>query len=145
MNIKTKMLLRLCALPLLLWSCTDTLQISDKRIATQHEDFSLQEAKEFFNENTMQLAVTSRSMQDDGAIRLSAGEFTPDWDNSVASAKNDLMCYDVPIDCEHTYKAVWLSTETGTPTLEAVDVYQKLVLVKNRYTCKSTFISCINE
>ena len=51
----------------------------------------------------MQLAVTSRSMQNDGAIRLSAGEFTPDWDNSVASAKNDLMCYDVPIDCDiHT-------------------------------------------
>lgn len=84
----------------------------------------------------MQLAVTSRSMQDDGKIRLSAGEFTPDWDNSVASAKNDLMCYDVPIDCEHTYNAVWLSTETGTPTLEAVDVYQKLVLVKNRVTGK---------
>ena len=102
----------------------------------EHENFTLQEARKFFNENTMQLAVTSRSMQDDGAIRLSAGEFTPDWDNSVASAKNDLMCYDVPIDCEHTYNAVWLSTETGTPTLEAVDVYQKLVLVKNRVTGK---------
>ena len=102
----------------------------------EHENFTLQEARKFFNENTMQLAVTSRSMQDDGKIRLSAGEFTPDWDKSLASAKNDLMCYDVPIDCEHTYKAVWLSTETENPTLEAVNVYQKLVLVKNRVTGK---------
>lgn len=53
----------------------------------EHENFTLQEARKFFNENTMQLAVTSRSMQDDGKIRLSAGEFTPDWDNSVASVR----------------------------------------------------------
>ena len=103
MNLKTKMLLLLCVLPLVLWSCTDTLWFTGRNMEVEHENFTLQEARKFFNENTMQLAVTSRSMLDDGKIRLSAGEFTPDWDNSVASAKNDLMCYDVPIDCEHTF------------------------------------------
>ena len=137
MRIKPrKILLLLCVLPLVLWNCTDTFWFTEGNMEVEHENFTLQEAREFFNESTMQLAVVSRSMQENGKTRLSAGEFTPDWDNSVASAKNDLMCYDVPIDCEHTYKAVWLSTETGTPTLEAVDVYQKLVLVKNRVTGK---------
>ena len=89
MNLKTKMFLRLCALPLLLWNCTDTLQISDNRLATQHEGFTLQEAKDYFKENTMQMAAVSRTVQDDGIIRLSAGEFAPDWDKAIASAKND--------------------------------------------------------
>ena len=128
------MFLRLCALPLLLWNCTDTLQISDNRLATQHEGFTLQEAKDYFKENTMQMAAVSRTVQDDGIIRLSAGEFAPDWDKAIASAKNDLMCYDVPIDCEHTYKAVMLSKENKTLTLDAVNVYQKLIIVKSRTT-----------
>lgn len=134
MKIRTKLLLLLCACPLVLWNCTDILWLSEEYVSVEHKNFTLHEAKEFFNENTMQLAVTSRSMQDDGAIRLSAGEFTPDWDKAVASAKNGLMCYDVPIDCEHTYKAVMLSKENKTLTLDAVDVYQKLIIVKSRTT-----------
>ena len=134
MKIRTKLLLLLCACPLVLWNCTDILWLSEEYVSVEHKNFTLHEAKEFFNENTMQLAVTSRSMQDDGAIRLSAGEFTPDWDKAVASAKNGLMCYDMPIDCEHTYKAVMLSKENKTLTLDAVDVYQKLIVVKSRTT-----------
>lgn len=135
MRIKPrKILLLLCVLPLVLWNCTDTFWFTEGNMEVEHENFTLQEAREFFNESTMQLAVVSRSMQENGKTRLSAGEFTPDWDNSVASAKNDLMCYDVPIDCEHTYKAAMLTKESKAPTLDAVDVYQKLVVVKSRTT-----------
>ena len=136
MKIKVRMLLFSMCLSLVLWNCTDTFWFTEGNIEVEHENFTLQEAREFFNESTMRLAIVSRSMQDDGKTRLSAGEFTPDWNNSVASAKNDLMCYDVPIDCEHTYKAVMLTKESTTATLDAVDVYQKLVIVKSRTTGK---------
>lgn len=115
MKIKVRMLLFSMCLALVLWNCTDTFWFTEGNIEVEHENFTLQEAREFFNESTMRLAVVSRSMQDGGKTRLSAGEFTPDWNNSVASAKNDLMCYDVPIDCEHTYKAVMLTKESTTP------------------------------
>ena len=83
----------------MMWNCSDALWFTEGHMSVQHEGFTLDEAREFFYENTIQLAVAPRSLQDDGKIRLSAGEFTPDWGNAVASAKKDLMCYDVPIDC----------------------------------------------
>ena len=124
MKNRTSIFLLLSVLSLVLWNCTDTFLFTEGNREVEHKNFTLQEAREFFNESTMRLAIVSRSMQDDRKTRLSAGEFTPDWNNSVASAKNDLMCYDVPIDCEHTYKAVMLTKESTTATLDAVEVYQ---------------------
>ena len=78
MKIKVRMLLFSMCLALVLWNCTDTFWFTEGNREVEHENFTLQEAREFFRENTMQLAVATRSLQDDGKVRLSAGEFTPD-------------------------------------------------------------------
>ena len=55
MKIKVRILLFSMCLALVLWNCTDTFWFTEGNREVEHENFTLQEAREFFRENTMQL------------------------------------------------------------------------------------------
>ena len=88
----------------------------------EHEGFSLQEAKDYFNsKQPMKQWVLKFS--------ISPGKFTPYWEYAVASVNGDLMCYEIPIKSTLKYNAILLNAH-----FKAVDVYQKLLIIKNAQT-----------
>ena len=134
MKNKTYACVSLCffAFSLFLWSCSD-MELPGEHPPSEHQSFTLQDAKNYFRESTMNL-VTARSTYEDKSIRLSAGDFSVNWDVAVPSSGGRLLCYDIPIRGEYHYKAVLLNVQRGTPTLNTVNVYQKLVIVKDEQT-----------
>lgn len=95
----------------------------------QHADgvagFSLQEAKEYFEEQAGTEPVMSRSA---GRAALDPGDFAPYWESAVASSQCRLGSYDVPIAPAYRFKAV---VADGNGRAGKVEVGQKLVVVKN--------------
>ena len=88
----------------------------------EHEGFSLQEAKDYFNsKQPMKQWVLKFS--------ISPGKFTPYWEYAIASVNGDLMCYEIPISSTLKYNAILLNAH-----FKAVDVYQKLLIIKNAQT-----------
>lgn len=95
----------------------------------QHADgvagFSLQEAKEYFEEQAGMEPVMTRSA---GRGALDPGDFAPYWESAVASSQCRLGSYDVPIAPAYRFKAV---VADGNGRAGKVEVGQKLVVVKN--------------
>lgn len=95
----------------------------------QHADgvagFSLQEAKEYFEEQAGMEPVMTRSA---GRAALDPGDFAPYWESAVASSQCRLGSYDVPIAPAYRFKAV---VADGNGRAGKVEVGQKLVVVKN--------------
>ena len=110
--------------------CTDLNLVKDRSF-TEHESFTLQDARKYFTESTSRLNAMTRPLNNNMPIRLSTGNFVPDWDKAVASARKDMLCYDIPIESEYTYKAILLPIDDGEPDLSVVNVYQKLLVLKN--------------
>ena len=106
----------------------------------EHTDFSMEEAKASFENQILRtMPMASRAKKTSRRQRFAApGDFTPLWEKAVASAGKKLECYDVPIENEIRYKAIQSEYRNGKATAVAVNVYQKLVVVKNRKSGKMT-------
>ena len=62
---------------------------------------------------------------------VSPGDFVPNWDAAVGSVNNGLACYDIPITPTYHFKAIYVDERSGKPSAGKVNVYQKLVIVKD--------------
>ena len=108
--------------------CTDEF-LPSPAVQTELKEFALEEAQEYFRSEAEKEGVRSRGESEVKA--LSPGDFVPDWDGAVGSSSGGLACYDVPIEADYRYKAVYAEERHGTVSAERVNVYQKLVIVKD--------------
>ena len=108
--------------------CTDEF-LPSPAVQTELKEFALEEAQEYFRSEAEKEGVRSRGESEVKA--LSPGDFVPDWDGAVGSSSNGLACYDVPIEADYRYKAVYAEERHGTVSAEQVSVYQKLIIVKD--------------
>lgn len=130
------MTLCLLAMLLCLWNCTDTEWIENK-IQRQHEGFSMEEARDFFEKEIMRLSVCSRTLGTGNKTkRFSPGDFVPDWNKAVASEKGDILSYNIPISTEYALCALHADYRNEKARAERVSVYQKLLVVKSRKSGK---------
>lgn len=112
----------------LVWSCMDDELINmDSR--TENKNFSLQEAKAFF-EKSME-SVTTRSEKEKADNSIRPGDFSPQWTGAIPSSKHNLECYDIPIISTFQYKALYVEYKNDKGIAKHTNVYQKLVIVKD--------------
>lgn len=117
-----------------LWNCTDT-ELVKNDTQVQHKNFSLEEAKGFFEKQMQRSFVSTRSSNGKKPKQLvTPGDFIPQWDKAVASTKAGLSCYDIPIDNDIHYKAMYSTYKNGKAKAWITNVYQKLIVVKNQST-----------
>ena len=93
----------------------------------EHQEFSLQEAKDAFQSKKAKYDSMNRQYN---RVGLPAGEFEFEWDRAIASVnptRENLLYYTVPIKSPYKYKAVLLDT----PELKWVYVYQKMLVMKS--------------
>ncbi len=84
--------------------CTDEF-LPSPAVQTELKEFALEEAQEYFRSEAEKEGVRSRGESEVKA--LSPGDFVPDWDGAVGSSSGGLACYDVPIEADYRYKAVY--------------------------------------
>ena len=108
--------------------CTDEF-LSSPSVKTGMKDFTLDEAQEYFRSEAEKEGARSRGESEVKA--LSPGDFVPDWDGAVGSSSSGLACYDIPIEADYRYEAVYAEERHGTMSVERVSVYQKLIIVKD--------------
>ena len=116
------------ALVFWLAGCTDEF-LSSPSVKTGMKDFTLDEAQEYFRSEAEKEGARSRGESEVKA--LSPGDFVPDWDGAVGSSSSGLACYDIPIEADYRYEAVYAEERHGTMSVERVSVYQKLIIVKD--------------
>lgn len=75
--------------------------------------------------------MLSRSLDNKKNETVSPGDFVPNWDAAVGSVNNGLACYDIPITPTYHFKAIYVDERSGKPSAGKVNVYQKLVIVKD--------------
>lgn len=121
------------AIALLAWNCTDS-ELIRKKTMVQIENFSLQEAKEFYEKQIAQ-PVNTRARNENKKC-ISPGDFLPEWAKAKASSINNLGCYDIPIKSNYNYKAIYSVYKYGKASAHIVNAYQKLIVVKNMSTNK---------
>ena len=132
---KKKSLFIVCLVLALLCTvhCTDE-DLFAPSVQTTLQGFSLEEAQTFFREQAEKYATRGYSLDDESRQTLSPGDFVPEWDEATASVQGELACYNVPIVPTYHFKAVSVE-ERGTAMLASkVNVYQKLVIVKELST-----------
>lgn len=132
MKKKQYFCISLCILAstLFYWSCTDS-EFGSTNAPIQHKEFSLQEAREFFEQQMEQCPMPNRSAKGQKHKQVSPGDFVPKWGQSVASSLKHLSSYDVPIQAGFRYKAMRSDYKNGKASAYIVDVYQKLIIVKD--------------
>ena len=104
-------------------SCDDELPYSD-RSATGN-GLTVSEAKEFFEQQMMQIPVTRSS--ETGNKFLVPENFTPLWSSQTSTEYGNTACMNVPISTLSRFKARY--KQNGK--YEIVDVWQKLIILKN--------------
>ncbi|WP_294616108.1 hypothetical protein [uncultured Bacteroides sp.] len=116
------------------WNCTDSELVKGSP-QVPHKDFSLEEAKEFFEKQYLKNVPVTRALNKGKKKRLvTPGDFVPQWEKATASARAGLACYDIPIENDVHYKALYSIYHNGKAKAYSVNVYQKLVIVKNQST-----------
>lgn len=111
-------------------NCKDE-DLLESSLQTDMKDFSLQEAKNFFQTQAHANLTLSRSLDNKRNKTVSPGDFVPNWDAAVGSTNNGLACYDIPITPTYHFKAIYVDERNGKPSAGKVNVYQKLVIVKD--------------
>lgn len=112
----------------LVWSCMDdALMKMDSQ--TKNKNFSLQEAKAFFEKSMESVTTRSEKEETDNSIR--PGDFSPQWAGAMPSSKNNLECYDIPIISTFQYKALYVEYSNDKGVAKHTNVYQKLIIVKD--------------
>ena len=122
----------LCAIVMVITvvNCKDE-DLLESRLQTDMKDFSLEEAKNFFQTQARDNLMLSRSLDNKKNETVSPGDFVPNWDAAVGSVNNGLACYDIPITPTYHFKAIYVDERNGKPSAGKVNVYQKLVIVKD--------------
>ena len=122
----------LCAIVMVITvvNCKDEVLL-ESRLQTDMKDFSLEEAKNFFQTQARDKLMLSRSLDNKKNETVSPGDFVPNWDAAVGSVNNGLACYDIPITPTYHFKAIYVDERNGKPSAGKVNVYQKLVIVKD--------------
>lgn len=122
----------LCAIVMVITvvNCKDEVLL-ESRLQTDMKDFSLEEAKNFFQTQARDNLMLSRSLDNKKNETVSPGDFVPNWDAAVGSVNNGLACYDIPITPTYHFKAIYVDERSGKPSAGKVNVYQKLVIVKD--------------
>ena len=126
--MKTKLIAYISLLSILsmggaVTSCDDELPYSD-RSATGN-GLTVSEAKEFFEQQMMQIPVTRSS--ETGNKFLVPENFTPLWSSQTSTEYGNTACMNVPISTLSRFKARY--KQNGK--YEVVDVWQKLIILKN--------------
>lgn len=127
-NVMKKLLLIFIGV-LLLWGCTP-LEFEPRLDSPDSREFTLAEAKEFFEENYVSLQTKSSGK--DYRSRLSPGDFTPKWNTASYSESDSRSSYDVPILSGRKLTAVRATYRGGRAYASKVRVYQKLLVVKRK-------------
>ena len=122
----------LCAIVMVITvvNCKDEVLL-ESRLQTDMKDFSLEEAKNFFQTQARDNLMLSRSLDNKKNETVSPGDFVPNWDAAVGSVNNGLACYDIPITPTYHFKAIYVDERNGKPSAGKVNLYQKLVIVKD--------------
>lgn len=110
-------------------NCTDEDLVKNGQ--ENMEEFSIQEAKDYFQVQMAENLILSRSLSSEDNKTVSPGDFIPNWDIAVGSSKNELASYSIPITPTYRFRAIYVDTHNGMPSVGKVNVYQKLVIVKD--------------
>ena len=115
--------------------CTGNLPFALQMASREHEQFSKKEAQQFFEQ---QYAERKAKMRESGKRRTFAtpGNFRPLWNKTVASRKGQLLCYNVPMESDMHYEVTYRPQKNSTEKPYTVNMYQKLIAVKNPSTGK---------
>lgn len=120
--------------------CTDDDFIAPPR-QIELEGFTLEEAEALFREEAEKYSAISRSLGNDSHVTLSPGDFVPEWESATAAVRNGLACYNVPITgTTYRFKAVSVEQRGNSMQGSQVNVYQKLVIVKDMDTGKKVTV-----
>ena len=121
---------------LLLAGCVDdyvSTSKGQKDAEANPNDFSLQEAHEFFDK-AMELAPVTRSgkrLRSDG-VSFPTGEFNTLWNNARKGQRKHVVFYDFPIEPQMRYKARrMVKNAKGRKVSQEVRVYQRLMIAKD--------------
>ena len=121
---------------LLLVGCVDDYVGTSKKqkdAEANPNDFSLQEAHEFFDK-AMEFAPVTRSgerLRSDG-VSFPTGEFTVCWDDARKGQREEVVYYDFPIETQMHYKVRRMIKNTeGRKSFREVSVYQRLMVMKD--------------
>ncbi|MFT0480040.1 hypothetical protein ACMSEG_11840 [Bacteroides faecis] len=110
-------------------NCTDEDLVKNGQ--ENMEEFSIQEAKDYFQVQMAENLILSRSLSSEDNKTVSPGDFIPDWDIAVGASMNELASYSIPITPTCRFKAIYVDIYNGIPSVGKVNVYQKLVIVKD--------------
>ena len=121
---------------LLLAGCVDDYvgtSKGQKDAEANPNDFSLQEAHEFFDK-AMELAPMTRSgeqLRSDG-VSFPTGEFNTQWKEGRKGQREQVVFYDFPIEPQMRYKARRMVKDAkGRSVSQEVRVYQRLMIAKD--------------
>jgi|GEM_PF-5991682 hypothetical protein len=118
-----------CALLLFVSGCLSVEELRDDNKEKIKQAFTIEEAKEFFEEAyTSQFTKAGSKVSDVG---LSPGDFTPLWDTGIYESSETTASYDVRISSNRKIRALRVGECGNTSYAQKVDVYQKLVVVKS--------------
>lgn len=118
----------LLVIALFIWNCTDTELIRSSPLMT-NMNFSIEEARIFFEKSSQH--ITTRTNEEQFKYNISPGEFVPKWNNAIGFNKKQLSRYDIPIEAGVRYKAMYAENKKGKSSMQVVNVYQGLVIVKD--------------
>lgn len=124
----------LCVMAILIITvnCTDEELVKSPSLSqTDMKDFTLQEAKDFFEKKMMQGSTNTRIGGKMSKTSLSPQDFTPKWDNVVGSAQRNLAGYDISIKTNTRYQVTSYDFKGGVARVSVVPVSQKLIIVKD--------------
>lgn len=134
--MKTKSYFCLTFFLLLFVGCIDdyvSTPQGQKNTEADPNDFSLQEAHEFFDK-AMELAPVTRSgecLRSDG-VGFPTGEFNTLWNDARKGRREDLVYYDFPIEPQMRYKVRRMAKKVkGRKVAQEVRVYQRLMIAKD--------------
>lgn len=105
-------------------------------VKTDMHGFTLRKAKDFYYERMEQTAdaVRARASRKRDAFSLCPDGFVPKWKLAVASAQDNLVCYDIPIKTDRWYEARLSDYKSGEKSYYTVTTSQKMVIVKDLKT-----------
>lgn len=115
-------------------SCVDDYMESFKQ-ESGPAYLSASEAQEFF-ESSFTAGHTRSVSGKKEQRKLDPGEFTPQWNSVQTSQDKGVGSVDVPLLAEYGYKAIRCEFKNGTSKAYAVDVTQKLIVLKSKHTEK---------
>lgn len=130
------------AMALILFSCVKEYLIPVGMNGEQQHGLTVTEAREFFEmQVTKARSWTNANSKPRG---FSPGDFTPMWDDAITSGDDRGASVDVPLQTTYRYRALISEIRKGQAKAKAVDIVQKLVVVKGkRSDNKSIYIATI--